>query len=125
MNKKNKSIIIGLVVLILLFIGGIIGKRINEENAVIKKAEVAINNGDKKFRATQIFEWVYRKNIESFDEITNINKESIIDYTVGIKLHKNILDQVKKGDILATLYVNDLNINLTKEDLDIFKIRNN
>ena len=46
MNKKNKSIIIGLVVLILLFIVGIIGKRINEENAVIKKAEVAINNGD-------------------------------------------------------------------------------
>lgn len=30
MNKKNKSIIIGLVVLILLFIVGIIGKRINE-----------------------------------------------------------------------------------------------
>ena len=54
-----------------------------------------------------------------------LNKESIIDYTVGIKLHKNILDEVKKGDILATLYVNDLNINLTKEDLDIFKIRNN
>lgn len=54
-----------------------------------------------------------------------LNKESIIDYNVGIKLHKNILDQVKKGDILATLYVNDLNLNLTKEDLDIFKIRNN
>lgn len=54
-----------------------------------------------------------------------LNKESIIDYTVGIKLHKNILDQVKKGDILATLYVNDLNLNLIKEDLDIFKIRNN
>ena len=32
MNKKNKSII-GLVVLILLFIGGIIGKRINDENS--------------------------------------------------------------------------------------------
>lgn len=54
-----------------------------------------------------------------------LNKESIVDYNVGIKLHKNILDQVKKGDILATLYVNDLNLNLTKEDLDIFKIRNN
>ena len=54
-----------------------------------------------------------------------LNKESIVDYTVRIKLHKNILDQVKKGDILATLYVNDLNLNLTKEDLDIFKIRNN
>ena len=36
MNKKNKSIIIGLVVLILLFIGGIIGKRINEENVAYR-----------------------------------------------------------------------------------------
>ena len=51
-----------------------------------------------------------------------LNKESIIDCTVGIKLHKNILDQVKKGDVLATLYVNDLNLNISKEDLDIFKI---
>lgn len=54
-----------------------------------------------------------------------LNKDSIIDYSVGIKLHKNVSDLVNVGDTLATLYVNDLNIDLTKEDLDIFKIKNN
>lgn len=39
-------------------------------------------------------------------------KEDKIDYTVGIKLEKLIGDKVKKGDTLATLYVNE------KVDLD-------
>ena len=39
-------------------------------------------------------------------------KEDKVDHTVGIKLNKLIGDKVKKGDILATLYVND------KIDLD-------
>ena len=42
-----------------------------------KLEEYFLSKNDKKFRSTQIFEWVYRKNIKSFDEITNINKESI------------------------------------------------
>ncbi len=42
-----------------------------------KLEEYFISNNDKKFRATQIFEWVYRKNIKSFDEITNVNKDSL------------------------------------------------
>lgn len=35
-----------------------------------------------------------------------INKEDKIDYTVGIKLNKLVGDSVKKGEVLATLYVN-------------------
>lgn len=31
--------------------------------------------GQKKFRATQVFEWLYRKEASSFDEMSNINKE--------------------------------------------------
>ncbi|MBO6145316.1 MAG: 23S rRNA (adenine(2503)-C(2))-methyltransferase RlmN [Bacilli bacterium] len=42
-----------------------------------KLEEYFLSHNDKKFRATQIFEWVYRKNIKSFDEITNVNKDSI------------------------------------------------
>ena len=42
-----------------------------------KLEDYFISNNDKKFRATQIFEWLYRKNITSFDEITNVNKDSI------------------------------------------------
>jgi len=42
-----------------------------------KLEDYFISNNDKKYRATQIFEWLYRKNITSFDEITNVNKDSI------------------------------------------------
>lgn len=34
-------------------------------------------------------------------------KESIIDLTVGIKIHKKLGDRVTKGEALATLYAND------------------
>lgn len=42
-----------------------------------KLEEELVNIGEKSFRATQIFEWLYRKNAKSFDEMTNIKKESI------------------------------------------------
>lgn len=34
-----------------------------------------INNGDKKFRAKQIYEWLYRKRVKSFTEMDNISKD--------------------------------------------------
>jgi 23S rRNA (adenine2503-C2)-methyltransferase len=33
--------------------------------------------GDKKFRAVQILEWLYRKKVTSFDEMTNLSKLSL------------------------------------------------
>lgn len=35
-----------------------------------------------------------------------VNKDDDIDYTVGIKLNKLVGDNVKKGDVLATVYYN-------------------
>ena len=35
------------------------------------------------------------------------SKEDKIDYGVGIKLHKHVGDEVRKGEVLATLYIND------------------
>lgn len=32
---------------------------------------------DKKFRAKQVYEWLYRKKVKSFDEMTNLKKELI------------------------------------------------
>lgn len=52
-----------------------------------------------------------------------IIKDSKIDYSVGIKLLKQSGDLVKKGDILAKLYVNDLNIKLTKDDINFYSVK--
>ena len=48
-------------------------------------------------------------------------KEDKIDHSVGIKLHKLVGETVKKGDVLATLYVKE-KINLEKID-NIFDIK--
>lgn len=37
--------------------------------------EELINMGEKKFRAEQIFKWIYKEKVKSFDEMTNISIE--------------------------------------------------
>ena len=36
-----------------------------------------IDRNDKKFKATQVFDWVYKKRIDSFDDMRNVSKETI------------------------------------------------
>ncbi len=36
----------------------------------------AISHGLKKYLAKQVFEWIYKKRVKNFDEITNISKEA-------------------------------------------------
>ena len=49
------------------------------------------------------------------------SKEDKIDYSVGIKINKLVGETVKKGEILATLYIND-QFNKKNIDEDIFEI---
>ena len=42
-----------------------------------KLEDYFIDLGDKKFRATQIYEWIYRKGVRNFDEMSNISKKNI------------------------------------------------
>ena len=37
----------------------------------------AMEHGEKKFRATQIWDWLYKKRVQSFEEMTNISKDFI------------------------------------------------
>lgn len=39
--------------------------------------EYFISKEDKKFRAEQVYEWLYKKRVFSFDEMTNLKKETI------------------------------------------------
>ena len=42
-----------------------------------KLEEKLLSMNEKAFRSTQIFEWIYRKNVKTFNEMTNIKKETI------------------------------------------------
>ena len=37
--------------------------------------EWLVNNGEKKFRTKQIFEWLYKKRVTSFEDMSNLSKE--------------------------------------------------
>ena len=50
----------------------------NIYNYTRKKLEQKlVEMGEKPFRATQIFEWLYKKNVTDFNNMTNIKKDSI------------------------------------------------
>ena len=59
------------------------------ENYFIKK-------GDKKFKATQVFEWIYKKRVNSFDDMKNVSKETINELNKNFKIEK--IEIVKRLD---------------------------
>ena len=44
-----------------------------------KLSEYFISKGEKKFKAVQVFDWLYKKRVKSFDEMSNIKKD-VINY---------------------------------------------
>lgn len=46
--------------------------------------------GDKKYRATQIFEWIYRNRVDYFEKMTNLSKKALLDLQ-----EKFTLDELK------------------------------
>ena len=60
--------------------------------------------GQKKFKATQVFEWLYLKRVKTFDEMSNIKKE-IIDRLKEDFIIENIsLDKVER-DVEVNKYL--------------------
>lgn len=57
-----------------------------------------ISIGEKSFRGTQVFESLYKKRLNSFDEMTNISKEMRKKLKENFSLHKIKLLITQKGD---------------------------
>ena len=57
-----------------------------------------VSIGEKSFRASQIYEGLYKKRLSSFNEITNISKELRTKLTDTFSLHKIKLLIKQKGD---------------------------
>ena len=53
-----------------------------------------ISIGDKKFKAIQVFEWLYKKRVSSFQEMTNVKKETLNKIEEDFNLDKlKIIDK--------------------------------
>ena len=64
-----------------------------------------ISKGEKKFKATQVFEWLYQKRVKSFDEMTNIKKEVISYLKEDLKINSlEILTKQEDVDVIKYLF---------------------
>lgn len=75
----------------------------NIYNYTIKELEdYFVSNGEKKFKAIQVFEWLYKKKINNFDDMSNIKKD--------------IIDKLKEE-----FDINTLKIIAREDDKDVYK----
>lgn len=56
-----------------------------------------IEIGEKKYRASQVFEWLYKKRVESFNEMTNLSKEIILKLEHDFNIDRPIIIKEEKG----------------------------
>ena len=80
-----------------------------------------ISLGEKPFRSSQIIEWLYRKQIKSFDEMTNIKKSFIEQLKADFSLDRlecvtkqessdgtrKFLFRLKDGNLIETVLMNN------------------
>ena len=64
-----------------------------------------ISRNDKKFKATQVFDWIYKKDIKSFDDMRNVSKETINTMKENFVFENlKILDIRKDKDVSIYLF---------------------
>lgn len=69
-----------------------------------------VENGDKKFRAAQVFEWLYVKRVKTYDEMTNIPKslrEKLSENFLLTTLSTIIKQESKDGTIKFLFQLQD------------------
>ncbi len=64
-----------------------------------------INMGEKSFKATQVFEWLYEKRVTMFDEMTNIKKSVVLSLKKDFTMDPlKIIDIRKDKDVAKYLF---------------------
>lgn len=67
--------------------------------------EYFIKKNDKKFRATQIYEWLYLKRIDNIDEMTNIKKDTLLMLKEEFTLNTiSLVDKQEDVDVKKYLF---------------------
>lgn len=64
-----------------------------------------LEKNDKKFKATQVFDWVYKKRINSFEDMRNVSKETIKTMKEDFYFDKlEIIDKKEDVDVAKYLF---------------------
>ena len=71
--------------------------------------EILVSDGQKKFRATQIFEWVYRHGIKDFDQMSNLGKENIEYFKSHFEVSDLKIEKMQESSDLTRKYLFRLN----------------
>ncbi|MBQ7141200.1 MAG: 23S rRNA (adenine(2503)-C(2))-methyltransferase RlmN [Bacilli bacterium] len=59
--------------------------------------EYFLSIGEKKFKALQIFDWLYKKRVKCIDEMTNIKKDTLKNIENNFKFDKIEIVDIKNG----------------------------
>ncbi|MEI3604372.1 23S rRNA (adenine(2503)-C(2))-methyltransferase RlmN [Pseudogracilibacillus sp. SE30717A] len=79
--------------------------------------ELLVDSGEKKFRAEQVWDWLYKKRVKSFEEMKNINKacrqlleENFVIHSMAEELRQESADgtikflfKLKDGNLIETV----------------------
>lgn len=70
-----------------------------------KLEQYFVSNNEKKFKATQVFDWLYKKRVKSFDEMINIGKNNIELLKRDFNLNRlKILTKQEDKDVCKYLF---------------------
>ena len=70
-----------------------------------KLEEYFVNNNQPKFRASQIYEWLYKKRVDAFSHMTNIKKDAVINLETTFSLNQlKIVTQQEDKDVAKYLF---------------------
>ncbi|MDD3186919.1 MAG: 23S rRNA (adenine(2503)-C(2))-methyltransferase RlmN [Bacilli bacterium] len=63
------------------------------------------SNSEKKFKASQVFDWLYKKRVTTFEEMTNLKKELINELKETFNIYKlEIIDKRIDEDVVKYLF---------------------
>ncbi|MDN6915142.1 23S rRNA (adenine(2503)-C(2))-methyltransferase RlmN, partial [Klebsiella pneumoniae] len=72
-----------------------------------------IENGEKKFRAAQVWEWLYQKRVSNFTEMTNLSKqliEKLSEHFIINPLKQMVVQEASDGTVKYLFELPDKNM---------------
>ncbi len=62
--------------------------------------EYFLSIGEKKYKATQVYEWLYQKRVKTFTDMTNLKKELITKLNENFTMEPLQIIEVQKGELV-------------------------